>query len=127
MALKLNKTLTTQSGLLLPVNNVIISALHFPYAVVNTDVGGQPNGTYTRKITYDLRNYISSAEVLLAGGNFVKGGVTQFPSGYEKIMTEKEYAELLADGSLAEVWLKEFVDSIMGANTASIFDPYVKQ
>jgi hypothetical protein len=125
MALKLNKTLKTVSGLTLPIDNVITSKLHFPFVIVDVDGEGNPDGTYTRMITYDLRNYVSDAEVLLAGDNFVKGGVEEFPSGYEKIMTDQEYADLLADGSLAEVWLKDYIDSIMGANTCTIFDPYV--
>jgi hypothetical protein len=124
MALKLNKTLSTQSGLTLPVNNVITSALHFPFVIVNVDEDGNPDGTYTRRITYDLRNYVADADVIKAGDNYVKGGVTEFPTGYEKVMTDQEYADLLADGSLAEVWLQEYIDGIMGAGTATIFDPY---
>jgi len=125
MALKLNKTLTTQSGLNVPVNNVITSALHFPFVIVNIDEDGNPDGTYARRITYDLRNYASEADVRKAGDNFIQGGVIEFPAGYEKIMTEQEYADLLADGSLAEVWLQEYINGIMGAGTATIIDPYV--
>jgi hypothetical protein len=122
MALKLNKTLSTKSGLTLPINNVVTSALHFPFVNV-VDNGGSTS--YIRKITYDLRNYISDAEVILVGDNFVKGGVIEFGGGYEKIMTDQEYADLLADGSLAEVWLKEYIDGIMGVGTCTIFEPYV--
>lgn len=124
MALKLNKTLTTQSGLTLPVNNVITSATHFPFVIVNVGEDGNPDGTYTRRITYDLRNYVSEADVIKAGDNYVKGGVIEFPAGYEKIMTEAEYNALLANGALAEVWLKDYIDGIMGAGTCTIFDPY---
>lgn len=125
MALKLNKELNTKSGLPLPVNNVITSQLYSPFVIVNVDEDGNPDGTYTRMLTYDLRNYKSETEVVKAGDNYVKGGVEEFPSGYQKILTNAEYEALLADGSLAEVWLKEYIDGIMGAGTCTIFDPYV--
>jgi hypothetical protein len=122
MALKLNKTLSTNSGLTLPVNNVITSSLHSPFVDV---VDNEGVTSYVRRLTYDLRNYISDAEVILVGANYVKGGVVEFEGGYEKTLTDQEYADLLADGSLAEVWLKDYIDSIMGAGTCTIFDPYV--
>lgn len=124
MALKLNKSLTTKGGLNVPTNNIVTSALHFPYVTVNIDENGNPNGTYTRRITYDLRNYMSEAELIKNGDNYIQGGVAEFPSGYEKNMSDKEYTELLSNGALAEEWLKEYIDSIMGKGTCTIIDPY---
>ena len=123
MALKLNKTLTSKAGLVIPTDNVIVTATHFPKTEVSLDEQG--DNVYTRIITYDVFNYISAAAVISEDDNFIQGGSKEIPSGYDKVMTPAEYAALLADGSLAEVWLKEWVDSIMGAGTATIFDPYV--
>lgn len=123
MALKLNKVTTTKSGFILPINNVITSRLHSLFVEVSDD--GDGGVDFTRRLTYDLRNYISDAEVILVGENYVKGGIQELPPSYKKTLTDAEYTALLADGSLAEVWLKDWVDSIMGADTATIYDPYV--
>lgn len=124
MGLQLNKTLTTQSGLTIPVDNVIISSISFPIASLSIDQAGDL--VVTRRICYTLFNYISVAEIQKAeNDSYIKGGSIEIPAGYEKIMTPAEYAAILADGSLAEVWLKEYVDGIMGAGTATVIDPYV--
>lgn len=123
MALKINKTLSTESGLALPVDNVVTSQLHSPFVRVYKD--GEGVTKYERRVTYDLRNYVSNDNVIKEGDNFIPGGVEEFPAGYEKILTDVEYADLLSDGALAEVWLKEYLDGILGANSATIYDPYV--
>lgn len=123
MGLQINKELTTKGGLKLPVNNVVISSIHFPKPTVSEEENGDK--IYTRRITYDLDNYINVAEVQKDGDNYVSGGVIEFEGGYEKIMTDAEYAAILADGSLAEVWLKEYLDGILGADSCTIINPYV--
>jgi len=123
MGLKLNKELTTQSGLSIPVNNIVVSAIHFPTVKVGKDAEG--NKTYTRIITYDLFNYATEAMARDLGDDYIKGGCIEFGGGYEKRMTDAEYAAILADGSISEVWLKEYIDDIMGAGTCAIIDPYV--
>ena len=123
MALKLNKELTTKSGLKIPVDNVIISGIHFPPAIVSMDKDDE--NVYTRRVTYDLLNYISEGAVIEVGDNYVSGGCVDFKSGYERIMTPAEYLAILSDGSLAEVWLKDYIDDIMGEDTCTIIDPYI--
>ena len=122
MGLQINKELTTKGGLKLPIGNVVISSIHFPKPKVSLDEGGK---VYTRYITYDLFNYISVDEVQTVTDNNVSGGVVEFNGGYEKIMTDAEYAAILADGTLAEVWLKEYLDGILGADSCTIINPYV--
>jgi len=123
MALKLNKGLTSKAGLPIPKDNIIVTATHFPKTEVYKDEQGA--NVYVRKITYDVFNYVSAATVIDEYDNYIQGGSKEIPSGYIKIMTPTEYLALLSNGSLAEVWLKDWVDSIMGAGTATIFDPYI--
>ena len=123
MGSKINKKLTTKSGLKLPVNNVVISSIHFPKPTVSENEEGDK--VYTRIITYDLFNYITIVEVKTVSDNYVNGGVVEFGGGYEKKMTDAEYNAILADGSLAEVWLKEYLDGILGADSCTIINPYI--
>ena len=124
MALELNKNLKTKSGLSIPTGNIIIASLHFPKAHLSIEENGDLK--VVRIITYDMFNYTSVEEVKNGeNDNYVQGGVQEFDSGYTKIMTPEEYEEILADGSLAEVWLKNYIDGIMGAGTCTIINPYV--
>lgn len=120
MAVEINIPLDTNSGLSLPVDNVVVSNIHFPKAILKIELGVL---IVTRMVTYDLFNYISKAAIQALDGN-VKGGVVEFSGGYEKVMTPAEYAAILADGTLAEVWLKDYLESILGAGTCTIIDPY---
>lgn len=126
MALKISIALTAKSGYQLPVDNIIVTSVHFPKATLNVNEEGVWDGTVTRYITYDLVSYVSTA-TLQSLDDFVQGGVKEFESGWMKIMTEQEYVDILSNGSLAEVWLKNYIEGLIGADTVTIFDPYVKK
>lgn len=123
MGILINKVLTSTGNLPIAANNVVISNIHFPRATV---ISNDPTIVVKRIITYDLFNYISVNAVQqdLTGNGYIMGGVKEFSSGYTREMTPAEYAAILADGSLAEVWLKDYLESILGAGTCSVINPY---
>lgn len=123
MGILINKVLTSTGNLPVAANNVVISNIHFPKASV---LKAPPTLEIQRIITYDLFNYINVAAVQndLQGNGYIMGGVKEFGAGYTRTMTPAEYAAILADGSLSEVWLKDYLESILGAGTCSVIDPY---
>lgn len=123
MAVKNSVTLTAESGLTIPADNIIVPTVRFPKATLNLDANGNWDGTITRVVEYDLYVYLSVTS-LQALDTFIQGGVKEFPSGYSKVMTPQEYADLLANGTLAEIWLKDYIQGVIGG-TSTIIDPYV--
>ena len=123
MAIQNTSTLTTVGGLTVPTLNLVVSAIHFPTPTLVVSEDGKWTGDIVRPITYDLFVYQSKNEVQNPKGNNV-GEVIEFPSGWQKNMTPNEYKSLLADGTLAETWLKDYINGIIGG-TSNIIDPYV--
>lgn len=123
MAIKNSVAIEFSSGFSIPANNVIVAATHFPKFVCEYDEEGAYTGV-VRKITYDLFPYVTEADVTEQDKDFVSGSMVNVPSGWEKIMTPAEYVALLADGTLAEVWLKDQFNIWLVGNTATVIDPY---
>jgi hypothetical protein len=123
MAVKNTVAVAMKNGMDIPANNVIISAIHFPKPEVQYD----ENGAYTgvkRFVTYDLFPYKTEADVTTEGVDYIVGEMVDVPSGWSKEMTDQEYAALLADGTLAEVWLKDQLNIWLAGNAATVIDPY---
>jgi hypothetical protein len=123
MAIKNTVAIEFSAGFSIPANNVIVVATYFPKFVCQYD----ENGVYTgvvRVITYDLMPYWSEADITTEGKDFVGGSMVLVPSGWDKIMTDQEYAALLANGALAEVWLKDQLNIWLVGNAATVIDPY---
>jgi hypothetical protein len=123
MAIQNTAVLTDLSGRPVPTNNIVISAVHFPKPTLNKNAQGGWDGTVTRLITYDIFVYVSKA-TLQALDDFIQGGVREFPSGWQREMTEQEYLDILANGMLAEVWLKDYINALIGG-TSTIVNPYI--
>lgn len=126
MAIKNSVVLNTESGFEVPIDNVIVCSTHVKKAIPLHDDKGKFIGV-KRVITYDLFNYKNITELRSEtenNPNNITGGIKELPSGWEKVMTDAEYIALLSDGSLAEVWLKDYVQSIIGG-TSIVFDPYI--
>lgn len=123
MAIKNTVAIPMIDGMEIPANNVIVTAVHFPKALPQYD----ENGVYTgvkRYITYDLFPYKTEADVTKEGVSYILGEMVDVPSGWSKEMTPAEYAAILADGTLAEVWLKDQLNIWLAGNAAVIVDPY---
>jgi len=105
MALKNTTILHTESGFEIPTENVIVCATHIKKAIPTHDEEGVFTGVI-RVITYDLFFYKNTLELraeIQGNPNNIQGGVKELESGWEKTMTEEEYASLLANGMIAEV------------------------
>lgn len=122
MAIQNSVSLTSSSGLIIPANNIILCNLRFPKPTLNRNDKGEWDGTVTREIAYDLFIYESVAK-LQALNNFILGGCIELNDGWIKKMTPTEYDEILANGALAEVWLRDHIESIIGGH-CTIIDPF---
>jgi hypothetical protein len=123
MAIKNTVVIPMNNGMEIPANNVIVTSVHFPKAEPQYD----ESGVYTevvRIITYDLFPYKTEADVTTEGVSFIQGEMVGVPSGWSKTMSPSEYAAILADGTLAEVWLKAQLNIWLAGNAASVVDPY---
>lgn len=123
MAIKNTVAIAMKNGMSIPANNCVVSQIHFPQVVVTYDEEGVPDGK-VRKITYDILPYMSEGDITTEGVDFIQGEMVDVPSGWEKEMDDAEYAALLADGTLAEVWLKDQFDIWLAGNAATVVDPY---
>jgi hypothetical protein len=122
MAVKNSVSIEFKAGFSIPANNVIVAATHFPKVTPIYDEAG----VYVDKIrlvTYDILPYITEADITTEGKDFVGGEMLLIPSGWERPITDAEYLALLADGTLAEVWLKDYIESLIGG-TSTIINPY---
>lgn len=124
MAIKNSVQLTTSAGLIVPADNVIIVVVHFPKPTLNLDAEGNWDGTVKRKITYDLFTYISKVAIQTPGDRPISSGVKEYPNGWEREMTDQDYIDILANGMLAEVWLKDFLNATVPNNAATIINPF---
>lgn len=87
----INKQTTDSTGGIIPANAIIGFDTIFKWG--------------TMEIHYNLLTYRSQADY---DAGKAKIFITQIPSyGVIKTMTEQEYTNLLSNGSLAVVWLKE--------------------
>ena len=124
MAIKNTVAIAMNDGMDIPANNVVVSKTHV-WAEPQYDA--ENNNAYAgvkRYIAYDLLPYKDEASVTTYGVDSIQGAMNDVPSGWTKEMTEQEYTDLLADGSLAEVWLKDQFNIWLSGNNASVIDPY---
>ena len=124
MAVKNTVAITMIDGMEIPANNVIVTSIHFPKPIPQYNEGGEYTGV-KRYINYDLFPYKTEADVTREAVTFISGQMTDVPSGWQKEMSDEEYADILADGSLAEVWLKDQLNIWLVGNAATVVDPYV--
>lgn len=122
MAIKNSVAIEFKAGFSIPANNVIVAPAHFPLVIPLYDDAGVYIGKI-RKITYDLFPYVTEADITTKGKAHVSGEMLLLPSGWEKEMTDQEFTDLLANGTLAEVWLKDYIEGIIGG-TSTVIDPY---
>lgn len=122
MGLQINIKLNTTSGLQIPSGSLLLSDIQFPKTVV-VENGTEKNPL--RYINYDLFNYLN-VQAYLNNDEFINGGVKEFSSNWSKEMSKEEYSEILANGSLAEVWLRDYLISILGEGSCELVDPFGK-
>lgn len=123
MAVKNSVALTDQSGREIPSGNIIISEVSFPIPTRQFDAEGNFTGVQ-RIIRYLFQFYLSEASVQTENDLPIAGGCKELPMGWAKIMTEQEFVALQTNGYLAEVWLKDYVQSVIGG-TSTVIDPYI--
>ena len=124
MAININTTLTPQAGGTIPANSMLKPRLHFGNDILGRDENGNYDGTYKRVMTADLSFlYVSKAEYQ-ANDSLYIGAIREFNSVFTKIMTEADYQALSANGLLAEQWIVEHLNSILGEGVCTLVDPY---
>lgn len=121
MAVKINIALT-KSGINIPTGTLIKPNTHFPPDVKLYDENGDFED-YEQFVTMDLPIFASIAEYLKEG-SLGLGMVDEFPPAFEKTITKAEAIQMMADGAIVEVWLKDWLESILGADTCEILNPY---
>jgi hypothetical protein len=105
-----------------PANNVVIINSHQPSIILNFDEDEVYDGTFIRKFTFDLCVFESVADYQTFGSTYILGEFVDFNVGYEKILTQQDFDDFEADGSLLYTWVQEMLDAIAG-NTATLVDP----
>lgn len=126
MSIKINKVLTTKSGLVIPSGAVISPKISFPRTVsieVKDEEGNVTGLAPLRFADYRLKINTSN-QSYLDNESTITGGVKEFKEDWRKDVSEEEHASLLANGTLAQTWLKDYLEGILGADTCEIFDPF---
>lgn len=124
MAIKNSIAIEMKDGLSLPAENVIVAQIAFPKPAPQYNEEGAYTGNVIRKIEYTLFPYKDEVSITTEGVEFVSGEMKLIPLGWSKEMTPAEYVALLADGSLAEVWLKDQIAVWTPGNNPTVIDPY---
>ncbi len=122
MAIKNTVVVAMKNGLDIPTGNTFTTKIH-----TWSDPQYDENRVYTgvkRYISYDLFPYKTEADIVTDGVEFISGEMVDVPNGWTKEMSPAEYAALLADGTLAEVWLKDQFNIWLAGNAATVVDPY---
>ena len=125
MAIKVNKSLTANSGLEIPSGSIIVPGVGFPrtISVQLFDEEGNSLGTYEpkRTIEYSISLFVSQQSFLEE-----KQQVTaiEIPSHYSMEMDADQHAAVLDNGMMAEVWLKNYLEELLGPDTCQLVDPF---
>lgn len=125
MAILINVPLT-KGGVIIPAGAMIKAATHFPKDQLGIDENGDWDGTKVRRVTMDLTLYASKTDFQLLNSDL--GEVDEFPPGFNKILTDDDWAALSGTNALltVETWLKEWLEdeSRLGTDSCAIIDPY---
>lgn len=125
MAININIALTTEAGTPILANSMMKPRLNFGADILERDEDGKYTGAYTRIMKADLFLYSSKA-VYQADDTNVIGDIKEFLTNYTKVISDKDYEALMADGSLAEQWIIDYLNDILGAGICTLVDPYKK-
>lgn len=120
MAIKINVA-TTSNKLAVASGAIIKPVTHFPEDQKEYDENGDFTGK-KRFITMDLFGYSSVADFLSTDAS--KIFIDQFPTGFKKEISDAEFSALMANGTLAEVWLKDWIETFVGVGNCEVIDPY---
>ena len=124
MAININAILTAGSGIPIAANSMLKPRIQFGADILSRDENEVYDGTYTRVMISDLSwLYMSKGAYQQSESNII-GAVQEFGTQYTKVMTEQEYLDLMADGSLAEQWIISYLNGILGAGICTLVDPY---
>ena len=124
MAININTTLTTEAGSPVLAGSMIKVKVGFGNDILNRDEEGVYDGTFEQLMIADLGFLYISKSAYQANPNLTIGQVQEFGSIYTKSMTLTEYNALMADGSLAEQWVVEYLNGILGAGVCTLVDPF---
>lgn len=123
MAILINTALT-KDGLDIPAGSMVKPNTHFPADEWVLDDTDQPTGEVLKRVTMDIVLYTSKAD-FQAYKNSI-GSCDQLPAGYNKVLSVSDYSDLSGANAFltVETWLKDYLETILGAGTCSIIDPY---
>jgi len=115
--------LSLESGGTIGAGSIVVIAAHEPMVQLNYDEDGAYDGTFVRKVTFDLCVYENKSMYQADPANCVKGSFADFNVGYEKVVDQTEWDAFMAAGSIIYTWVKDYLNAISG-NTATLVDPY---
>ncbi len=124
MAIKNSIAIAMKSGLNLPADNVFVVKVNIPQFQPIYDESGVYTGDVLMVITYDILPYVTEADITTKDKTSALGEMELVPSGWTKEMTPVEYAALLANGALAEVWLQDQIAIWTPGNVPTLINPY---
>ena len=124
MAININTILTTEAGIPIPVNTMLKPKVSFGSDILNRDEDGDYDGTYVRIMKADLGWLYASKAAYQADEYNIIGIIQDFEPTYTKVMSEQDYTDLMADGSLAEQWILADLNDILGVGICTLVDPF---
>jgi hypothetical protein len=113
MAIQINTALNTPDGGTVGSGSVAMAQIIFvPPKIVNAAI--------VREVHFNIKVY-RSQQAYVDQKPHIR--ISDFPAGYEKIMTDEEFLSLETDnGALSKVegWLKTYIESKIGVDTCEI-------
>ena len=124
MAIKINVELK-RAGIIIPTSSMVKPNIHFPSDIIEKN---------DKKETTKIRRFVSFDNILFSSKEAYNenptesiGYVDNFDSGHTKELTDSEFNELSGDGNallIVEGWVKEYLESKLGAGTCEIISAY---
>lgn len=122
MAIQINVALT-KAGVAISAGSMIKANTFFADDIIARDEAGAITGK-TRVLQMGFHHFPSRAA--FQASPLEIGGVDQFPNGYGEPISDGNWALLSGPNALlvVEGWLKDWIESYLGAGTCTIIDPY---
>jgi len=133
MGILVAKALTIGSGIVVPSGSLVLAEVTIAIPILYRELQNTAEPAseeneivqkHRRVIRYILRPFQSIQSWKDTDGTgviFPK----EIPAGWAKEITEEEYAQLVANGAYAEVWLAEYLDELLGGDYCTVVNALV--
>ena len=122
MSVNIQKTTTFADGLIIPEGAIVVPTITFPAPELYRELQNpeQPESEENQVITKRRRKVLyqntayQSEEIYKNSLGQKTIAINEIPENWSRTMTEQEYLQLVSNGALAEFWLVQHFNQLLG-------------